>query len=122
PDRTGGLGVRRRTRSLGPGCSRTGPDGRRCAGGPVGEAVTAAAGSVCRTASSNDSRNEEPMSPPLPDVPRRDRGPRALIALSGEIDLTTIPLVRSVLVEGLGDHTRTVDIDLSAVTFCDVSG
>ncbi|MFE0848394.1 STAS domain-containing protein [Streptomyces rochei] len=62
------------------------------------------------------------MSPPLPDVPRRDRGPRALIALSGEIDLTTIPLVRSMLVEGLGDHTRTVDIDLSAVTFCDVSG
>ncbi|QUI34353.1 STAS domain-containing protein [Streptomyces alfalfae] len=62
------------------------------------------------------------MPPPLPDVPRRNRDPHALIALSGEIDLTTIPQVRGVLVQCLGDHTRTVDVDLSAVTFCDVSG
>ncbi|MEW2322981.1 STAS domain-containing protein [Streptomyces griseoincarnatus] len=44
------------------------------------------------------------------------------MALSGEIDLTTIPLVRSALVQCLGNRTRSVDIDLSAVTFCDVSG
>ncbi len=62
------------------------------------------------------------MSPSPPDAPRRDRGPHPLITLSGEIDLTTVPLVRSALVQCLGDHTRTVDIDLSAVTFCDVSG
>ncbi|MFE2052967.1 STAS domain-containing protein [Streptomyces sp. NPDC059459] len=60
------------------------------------------------------------MTPAPLDAPRRDRG-HALIALSGEIDLTTIPLVRSALVRCLDDRTRTVDIDLSAVTFCDVS-
>ncbi|MDN3267387.1 STAS domain-containing protein [Streptomyces sp. MA15] len=66
-------------------------------------------------------QNEEPCPLPPLDVPRRPRG-HALIALSGEIDLTTIPLVRSALVRCLGDRTRTVDIDLSAVMFCDVSG
>ncbi|MCZ9351497.1 STAS domain-containing protein [Streptomyces mutabilis] len=62
------------------------------------------------------------MSPPPLDVLRRERGPHALVALSGEIDLTTVPLARSALLQCLDERTRTVDIDLSAVTFCDVSG
>ncbi|MEU5891956.1 STAS domain-containing protein [Streptomyces sp. NPDC047461] len=56
------------------------------------------------------------------NVYRHDRDTRALITLAGEIDLATAPLVRSALTTCVHDGIRTVDVDLTAVTFCDVSG
>ncbi|MEU3958281.1 STAS domain-containing protein [Streptomyces buecherae] len=61
---------------------------------------------------------------PLPQftVNRRDRSPRALITLAGEIDLITAPLVRVSLERCLLDGMRAIDVDLASVTFCDCSG
>lgn len=55
-------------------------------------------------------------------VYRHDRGKRALITLAGEIDLESAPLVRMSLEGCLRDGIRTIDVDLTAVTFCDCSG
>ncbi|MEU4205508.1 STAS domain-containing protein [Streptomyces sp. NPDC045470] len=62
------------------------------------------------------------MSLPGLNVYRHDKRDRALITLAGEIDLTTAPLVSASLRECLYGTMRTIDIDLTAVTFCDVSG
>ncbi|MFF7451263.1 MULTISPECIES: STAS domain-containing protein [unclassified Streptomyces] len=61
---------------------------------------------------------------PLPQltVHRHDRRHRALITLAGEIDLESAPLVRTALARCLGDGIRTIDVDLTPVTFCDCSG
>ncbi|MGW0841263.1 STAS domain-containing protein [Streptomyces sp. NPDC002787] len=61
---------------------------------------------------------------PLPQltVHRHDRTTRALVTLSGEIDLATAPLVYAALAGCLRDGMRTIDVDLTAVTFCDASG
>ncbi|MFF1327072.1 STAS domain-containing protein [Streptomyces sp. NPDC058298] len=56
------------------------------------------------------------------NVYRHDRDTRALITLAGEIDLATAPLLCSALTTCVHDGIRTVDVDLTAVTFCDVSG
>ncbi|MFI6034197.1 STAS domain-containing protein [Streptomyces sp. NPDC051315] len=61
------------------------------------------------------------MAPQL-NLYRHDRGTRALITLAGEIDLVTAPLVREGLAECLRDGIRRIDVDLTAVTFCDASG
>ena len=53
---------------------------------------------------------------------RRDTHNLALIALAGEIDLATAPLLRTALEQCLRDGMSTVDIDLTAVTFCDCYG
>jgi len=53
---------------------------------------------------------------------RHDRRKRALITLVGEIDLESAPLVRTVLTQCLRDGIRTLDFDLTPVTFCDCSG
>lgn len=53
---------------------------------------------------------------------RAGRTTRALITLAGEIDLATAPLVHTALAECLRDGVRAVDVDLTAVTFCDGSG
>ncbi|CAM5617149.1 hypothetical protein GCM10010329_19150 [Streptomyces spiroverticillatus] len=53
---------------------------------------------------------------------RHDRGSRALLTLAGEIDLDTVPLVRTSVEQCLRDGIRTIDVDLTTVTFCDVSG
>ncbi|MER6672887.1 STAS domain-containing protein [Streptomyces sp. NPDC000983] len=79
----------------------------------------------CRAALSDRycaRRIEEPMSHPRLSVHRHDRGPRALLTLAGEIDLATAPLVRSALTTCRRDGVRATDVDLKAVTFCDVSG
>ncbi|WP_327721821.1 STAS domain-containing protein [Streptomyces sp. NBC_00490] len=55
-------------------------------------------------------------------VHRRDRRNRALITLAGEIDRESAPLVRTSLARCLQDGIRTVDVDLTPVTFCDCSG
>lgn len=61
---------------------------------------------------------------PLPQltVYRRDRRKRALLTLTGEIDLESTPLVRTALERCLGDGIRTIDVDLTPVTFCDCNG
>lgn len=53
---------------------------------------------------------------------RHDRRNRALITLAGEIDLESAPLVRTALARCLRDGIRTVDVDLTPVTFCDCAG
>ncbi|MFI5878620.1 STAS domain-containing protein [Streptomyces sp. NPDC051554] len=55
-------------------------------------------------------------------VYRHDRRKRALITLVGEIDQESAPLVRTALAQCLRDGIRTLDIDLTPVTFCDCSG
>ncbi|WP_427167258.1 STAS domain-containing protein [Streptomyces sp. C1-1] len=55
-------------------------------------------------------------------IHRRDRRNRALLTLAGEIDLESAPLVRTALERCLHDGIRTVDVDLTPVTFCDCSG
>ncbi|MGW2051788.1 STAS domain-containing protein [Streptomyces sp. NPDC001858] len=62
------------------------------------------------------------MALPQLNVYRHERGTRALITLAGEIDLDTAPLVRDALAECLYDGMRRTDVDVTAVTFCDVSG
>ncbi|MFE0516807.1 STAS domain-containing protein [Streptomyces sp. NPDC058964] len=61
---------------------------------------------------------------PLPQLTlyRHDRHSRALITLAGEIDLATEHLVRASLERCLHDGIRTIDVDLTTVTFCDVTG
>ncbi|MGY0060607.1 STAS domain-containing protein [Streptomyces sp. LZ34] len=61
---------------------------------------------------------------PLPQltVYRHARSKRALITLAGEIDLESAPLVRVSLERCLRDGIRTIDVDLTPVTFCDCSG
>lgn len=60
---------------------------------------------------------------PLPQLTiyRHDRRNRALIILTGEIDLESAPLVRAALARRLSDGIRIVDVDLTPVTFCDCS-
>ncbi|WP_274560847.1 STAS domain-containing protein [Streptomyces spiramyceticus] len=56
------------------------------------------------------------------NIHRRDRGSHATITLAGELDLETAHSVRVVIEDCLGDGIRTVDIDLTLLTFCDVIG
>lgn len=62
-----------------------------------------------------------PISHPL-NLYRHDRQDRALITLSGELDMYTEASLRAALVDCLRDGVRAVDVDLTAVTFCDCSG
>ncbi|MGW2618687.1 STAS domain-containing protein [Streptomyces sp. NPDC001500] len=55
-------------------------------------------------------------------IDRHDRRKRALITLTGEIDLESAPLVSAALARCLSDGIRVVDVDLTPVTFCDCSG
>lgn len=59
--------------------------------------------------------------PPL-NIYRHDRRSRSLVTLAGEIDLETVPLMRTALERCLRDGVRTIDVDLTPVTFCDCSG
>ncbi|MCZ4103690.1 STAS domain-containing protein [Streptomyces sp. H39-C1] len=52
---------------------------------------------------------------------RHDRESWSVITLRGEIDWDTAPSARSVI-ETCLQGNRDVDLDLAAVTFCDVSG
>ncbi|MCZ4124856.1 MULTISPECIES: STAS domain-containing protein [Streptomyces] len=60
--------------------------------------------------------------PSLLNVHRHDDGSRTLIAVAGDIDLDSAPLLRVSLEQCLLDGIRSIDVDLSAVTFCDCSG
>ncbi|GAA1367002.1 STAS domain-containing protein [Streptomyces beijiangensis] len=58
----------------------------------------------------------------LLNVDRHDTQNRALVTLAGEIDLDSAPLVRESLARCLRDGIRVIDVDVTAVTFCDCSG
>lgn len=60
--------------------------------------------------------------PQMLNVYRHDRTNRALVTLAGEIDLDSALLVRESLEQCLREGIRTIDVDLTAVTFCDCSG
>ena len=62
--------------------------------------------------------------PVLPSLKlyRYDRGSRTTITLAGEIDLDTAPAVRAMVEDCLREGIRTIDLDLTVLTFCDVSG
>ena len=53
---------------------------------------------------------------------RHDRGSHTTITLAGEIDLDTAPPVHVMIEDCLRGGIRTIDIDLTALDFCDVSG
>lgn len=55
-------------------------------------------------------------------VARKDRGRRSRITLAGEIDLGTAPLVYAALAGCPADEERVIEVDLSAVGFCDCAG
>ncbi|GHG47770.1 STAS domain-containing protein [Streptomyces griseocarneus] len=56
------------------------------------------------------------------NVYRHDNKIRALITLAGEIDQVSAPLVSETLERCLREGIRTIDVDLTPVTFCDCSG
>lgn len=53
---------------------------------------------------------------------RLDHGTRTTITLAGEMDLAVAPPVRTALEECLREGIRAIDIDLTDLTFCDISG
>jgi anti-sigma B factor antagonist len=55
-------------------------------------------------------------------VQRRDRRRGALLMLVGEIDLDTAPQLDQAVRECLRAGIHTIDIDLTHLTFCDISG
>lgn len=61
---------------------------------------------------------------PIPqlNVFRHDHADHTQITLAGEIDLSSAPVVRAALAACARDGIRTVDVDLTAVSFCDASG
>ncbi|MDO0934413.1 STAS domain-containing protein [Streptomyces sp. DG2A-72] len=61
-------------------------------------------------------------SPPTLNVYRHDTGNRAMVTLTGEIDLSSAPLVHASLERCLRDGIRAVDVDGTTVTLCDCSG
>ncbi|MGP3949817.1 STAS domain-containing protein [Streptomyces sp. 7N604] len=60
--------------------------------------------------------------PQLLSALRHDTEGRALITLAGEIDMGSEPRLREALDRCLRDGIRVIDVDLTAVSFCDCSG
>ncbi|MGW8065018.1 STAS domain-containing protein [Streptomyces ziwulingensis] len=70
----------------------------------------------------DESTERGAMAPAPFSVRHQNRGSHAALTVVGDIDLTTAPFLRDALARCLHDPTRTVDVDLTAVGFCDVSG
>ncbi|HZG05526.1 MAG TPA: STAS domain-containing protein [Streptomyces sp.] len=49
-------------------------------------------------------------------------GDRAIVSVSGEVDLTTVPRLRCALETALASGPGAIDVDFGAVPFCDCSG
>lgn len=62
------------------------------------------------------------MALPALKIFRHDRGKRSLVTLAGDIDPATAPLVRDALEGCLRDGITTVDVDLTVLGDCDLSG
>jgi anti-sigma B factor antagonist len=65
---------------------------------------------------------EEPMTGAELDVTVRKVDGTAVVAVAGEIDVYTSPLLQERLVEVLRDGFPSIVLDLSAVTFLDSTG
>ncbi|MGW7188998.1 STAS domain-containing protein [Streptomyces sp. NPDC054838] len=66
-------------------------------------------------------------SGPMPEeaataVTTSRRDGRITVAVTGEIDIATAPLLAEALHEALRDGVTRIDADFSGVTFCDCSG
>lgn len=61
-------------------------------------------------------------TPPFLNVHRHYADNRALITLTGEIDLNSLPLVHASLERCLHDGILAIDVDVTSVTFSDSSG
>ncbi|WP_369237069.1 STAS domain-containing protein [Streptomyces sp. R21] len=61
-------------------------------------------------------------TPPVLNVHRHDTDNRALVTLTGEMDLRSVPLVHASLARCPHDGIRAIDVDVTAVTFCHSSG
>lgn len=59
---------------------------------------------------------------PILNVCRHDTDNRALVTLTGEIDLQSVPLVHTPAERYPHDGIHTIDVDVTAVTSCDCSG
>ncbi|MEV7775009.1 STAS domain-containing protein [Kitasatospora sp. NPDC086791] len=46
----------------------------------------------------------------------------AMVSLEGELDIATAPLVADAVVRALAARPRHLDLDVTALTFCDVAG
>jgi anti-sigma B factor antagonist len=62
--------------------------------------------------------------PALPslNLHRHDRGHHTTITLAGEIDMDAAPSLRALVEDCLREGIRTIDIDLTALAFCDLGG
>ncbi|QMU71759.1 STAS domain-containing protein [Streptacidiphilus sp. P02-A3a] len=56
------------------------------------------------------------------NLDRTDRGSQSTIVMAGELDLDTEPALRSMIENCLREGMRIIDVDLTGLTFCDVSG
>ncbi|MFE9561980.1 STAS domain-containing protein [Streptomyces sp. NPDC006487] len=61
------------------------------------------------------------MRVPDTNAHRYDKNGRVLIAPAGELDISTVHSLRAALARHPQEGVRAIDIDLSAVTFCDCS-
>ncbi|MFD5144010.1 STAS domain-containing protein [Streptomyces sp. NPDC058401] len=59
------------------------------------------------------------MRVPDPNAHPHHESGRVLISPTGEIDVATVHSLRTALEQCLHEGVRTVDVDLSGVTFCD---
>ncbi|WP_326594921.1 STAS domain-containing protein [Streptomyces sp. NBC_01803] len=62
-----------------------------------------------------------PVLPSL-NLYRRDCGYQTTITLAGELDLHEAPALRVMVGDCLREGIRAIDIDLTTLAFCDVSG
>ena len=74
-----------------------------------------------RSARRDGQAPESPLPPILTVVPTGD-GEHAVLALKGDIDLSTVSEVGAAAARCLQEHPRRLSIDLSGLAFCDASG
>jgi anti-sigma B factor antagonist len=60
--------------------------------------------------------------PPGPELSVRSQGGYTIVAISGEIDIASVPVLRERLIGLPQPQASRIIIDLSRVTFCDASG
>jgi len=53
---------------------------------------------------------------------RTDQGDHTMVTMTGEIDMDSLPALRALIEDCLRDGIRVIDVDVSALTFCDVTG
>jgi anti-sigma B factor antagonist len=61
-------------------------------------------------------------SHPVLRASARRQGTTQVVTVSGEMDISTVPQVGTLLDRAIGERPETLVLDLSAVDFCDSSG